>query len=294
MTDPVKALDLSKYTATVTDDVVNRWCAEGIGLLIIQMHPAGYGQERSLDLARTARRHRCDRHADGMPWDSYIYEYLAYPDWTEGACATMDLLAAEGNTNREGWLDTEDVDTGKGWSAEQRVQAIVRDFNVYDAWLAAHGCPRAGDYSGRWYVVGYLGNTSAFADRELWDGHYDRIADAAANFVPYGGWDRATIKQYAGTSVDIVGGVDLDVLSDAEAAELTHTEETDDMQHPVPDRYTQNGWNDWFTVAVNLQGIADAMGRQVDALSQEVAASSPATVADLRDRLAKISAIATV
>lgn len=61
------AVDVSKYTGVVTPDVVAQWRAAGVGLVIIQAHPAGYGQERSIELARVVE-------GSGMPWDAYIYQ----------------------------------------------------------------------------------------------------------------------------------------------------------------------------------------------------------------------------
>lgn len=227
----MRALDLSKFTSRVTAGVVNAWCAEGIGLLIVQAHPAGYGQERSIEIVRVICAHRCAKHSGGMPWDAYIYGYLEYSDWTVGACATLDILAAEGFVPREGWYDIEDVDTGKTWTPMQRVDAYNRDLAVFDSWLMAHGRPRAGVYTAIWYFSGYLQGVGApWADRELWDADYDQVADNEAGWVPYGGWTERRIKQYAGTSVDVVGGLDLDVLSAGEAAQVESGGEDVDAQ----------------------------------------------------------------
>ncbi len=205
-------LDVSKYTIPVDVGVVQSWQAAGIRLLIIQSHPADYGQERSLEIMRAAQ-------AAGMPFDAYVYQYLAYEDWLPGALATLDLAAAEGLLPRKVWLDVEDVDSGKGWTPEQREQAVQRDLDLCDAWLAAHGRPRASIYSAKWYWDPYLGGSSAFGDRQLWNANYDNVADTTV-FTPYGGWvaQDVAIKQYAGSQPD---GTDLDVLSAEEEAELT-------------------------------------------------------------------------
>src|SRR4051794_4283978 len=97
------ARDASKYTQVPAP--VDQWKAEGAQLIIIQAHPADYGQSRSLDLIRAVA-------AAGLPWDAYVYQYLAFTDWLPGALETLDMAAAEGLVPRKGWLDVEDVDSG--------------------------------------------------------------------------------------------------------------------------------------------------------------------------------------
>jgi hypothetical protein len=67
-----------------------------------------------------------------------------------------------------------------------------------------------------------MGDTFEFADRHLWDADYDGIPEAEASWSPYGGWTERRIKQFAGTSTLAgQGGVDLNVLSLKEVAEMS-------------------------------------------------------------------------
>lgn len=261
----LKALDASKFTVAPTP--VDAWQAAGAGLAIIQSHPANYGQERSLEIMRAV-------HGAGMPFDSYIYQYLAYLDWLPGALVTLDLAAAEGLLPRKLWLDVEDVDSGKGWSVVQRVAAIQRDLDLCDTWATAHGLPRTGVYGASWYWHPYLANTVAFADRQLWTAEYDNVADAAA-FTEFGGWESCRIKQYAGSQPD---GTDLDVLSEDEEADLNGGDMT-----PVPQDYRDKfGPNvTWPGVAANLEGI----------ISQVQAELAAAESTDAQAKLDKIKVI---
>jgi hypothetical protein len=155
--------------------------------------------------------------AAGMPWDAYVYQYLAFGDWLPGALQTLDLAAAEGLVPRKAWLDVEDVDSGKDWSQSQRVDAVQRDLDLMDAWLTAHDRPPAGIYSADWYWRPWLGNTARFTDRALWAAQYDNDPDTT-RFTSFGGWSDCRIKQYAGSQPD---GTDLDSLSADEAAALS-------------------------------------------------------------------------
>ena len=203
------ARDLSKYTKVMTADDFRAWRDQDIGLVIIQAHPPGYGQERSLDLVRAATEAE-------MPWDAYMYQYLAYTDWLPSALGTLDILAAEGLVPRKAWLDVEDVDSGKGWPVSDRIGAVWRDLALVDAWTAAQGRPEGGIYSAAWYWNGYMGGRHDFAERRLWAAQYDDVADASV-LTLFGGWSGCRIKQYAGSQPD---GTDLDVLSAEEAAEI--------------------------------------------------------------------------
>ncbi len=273
---PSLAVDASKFTVGLDGAAVDRWCGLGVRLAIVQAHPKGYGREQSLELIRALAAHRCPLHADGMPWDAYIYQYMADPDWTTSALGTLDLAAEDGHAPRELWLDVEDVDTERGWPAAWRQQAVERDLVACDAWAEAHGLPPTGIYSGKWYWDQYMG-AATFPGRELWDSNYDGQADAGVNFRPYGGWSQAAIKQYAGTStLSGVGGVDLDVLSVDEEAELSATVEQ-----------TQDDWYGWPSAeaaAINLKAIADELGLQVETLKGQLQEAQDAASALAQQR----------
>ena len=217
----VLAPDVSKYTTGLDANAVAAWKTLGVGLVIVQSHPAGYGRDSSLALMQTLSD-------GGLRWDAYIYQYMGDAGWTEGALQTLDLAASKGLVPRRLWLDVEDVDTERGWTAAQRVDAVRRDLGVLDQWSNRHQLLRAGIYSGRWYWGWdgahpcYMGNATDFSDRPWWPSQYDGIQDAG-RVALYGGWslDKVCAKQFAGTSVLAdVAGVDLGVLSAMEAARL--------------------------------------------------------------------------
>jgi hypothetical protein len=153
----------------------------------------------------------------GFSVDAYVWLWFdADIDDIHHKLSLIDGLAI-----RQLWLDVEDTAAIR-YDAATCNAKVSAALAVCDAYGTTSG-QRCGTYSGRWFWIDnrYMGNTTAFADRELWDANYDDVADAAMGFVPYGGWTGPRIKQFRGsTTVGTVGGLDLNVLSVLEAGEL--------------------------------------------------------------------------
>jgi len=232
------AVDASKFT--LEPFPVDQWKANGVGLVICQAHPAGYGNDKSIRLIRAVA-------AAGLPWDAYVYQYLNSPDWCTGALATLDAAAQEGLQPRKLWLDLEDVDQGQGWTVSQRVAAIQRDLAACDA----RGLT-VGIYSAAWWWNTRMDGGAFFTDRQLWAAQYDNVADTTA-FTPFGGWSSCRIKQYAGSQSD---GTDLDVLS---------AEEEADMPGVIPSDPTSDdpGWVAKKAQVVQIAGELQTVAQQL-------------------------------
>lgn len=217
-------VDVSNWTSPITPAELEQWKQRGVGLVIVQ---AWAGPVRTqLQLCQDA----------GIPTDAYVF---VYPGDT-AALIRSRLALCDGYTIRRLWLDVE----LQGVSP-QLVRMALGECDKYPTRLNPTGI-----YTGRWYwqpATGAMKNTTAFANRPLWDSNYDGVYDTTVDFKPYGGWTSATIKQYQDTStLDGVGNVDLDVLSASDAATLIPEE----PQLPV-------------SIIVG-QGMADAMRAHSD------------------------------
>jgi len=134
---------------------------------------------------------------NGLRVQGYLWCFPGAPR----SSATSRLAMFDGYALERLWLDVE--------QSGLRVADVNRDLTICDAYTGG----RTGVYSGRWFFAqqGWLGYT-AWSDRPLWDSNYDQIADATVDFKPYGGWTRAAVKQFAGTSaIGSVQQIDLDV-----------------------------------------------------------------------------------
>lgn len=180
---------------------LNAWKQLGIGLVIVQAinPPAPYPP------TQTRQQLGACRDA-GIPTDLYVY---LFPGDSPSAIVSRAALA-DGFQIRRVWLDCEEP----GISAQQIGSALA----VLDAYPSQ--TREAGVYTAQWFWPAYVG-TDAFRARPLWTAQYDGVPDP--NRVKlYGGWQAAAIKQYVGTSTLAgVGNVDLDILSDAEAAAVS-------------------------------------------------------------------------
>lgn len=206
------AVDLSNYSDPLTPAAVQALKDAGVELAICQAvdPPAPFPPTKT-----RAQIQACLE--GGLQVDVYVWLWF---DLTEQDIRNKMLLVAD-LPIRQVWLDVEDTAAIKYDQAtcEAKVAAALA---VCDGYPGSSGDP-TGVYSGRWFWADrrYLGNTTAFSDRELWDANYDDVADASVGFVPYGGWTAPRIKQYRGTtSLAGIGGLDLNVLSVDEAAEL--------------------------------------------------------------------------
>ncbi len=207
----LKATDCSNYTSDLTTDGLEAWKAEGVGLVIVQAidPPPNYPPGKTREQIQQCL-------AAGFAVDAYLYLWFSLgPD-----DITRKLSLLEGLPVRQLWLDVEDTAASEydQMTKETKVQVAL---SLCDAFMV--NGPRTGIYTGGWFWADphYMNNTPKFSDRKLWTAQYDGIPDATV-FTPYGGWHSCRIKQFAGTSeLGGITGVDINVLSDAEAAEIT-------------------------------------------------------------------------
>jgi hypothetical protein len=240
------AIDVSNYSSDFTPENLAALKDAGVGLVIVQSidPPAGYPAGKT-----RAQIEAC--LAAGLAVDGYVY--LWFDLGVDDMKRKLALL--DGLPIRQLWLDVEDESAARYSQAdcEAKVAAALAEC---DAFPTTGGQP-TGIYTGAWYWQPrtYMGNTTAFSDRKLWDAHYDTVADASVGFVPYGGWESCRIKQFAGSS-ELAGitGVDLDALSAEEAAEL---------EAGMPD--VDEGWQAKKGDVVRLAGELVAVADQIEA-----------------------------
>lgn len=255
----MRAVDVSNYSDEITADTLAAWRAADVGLVIIQAFPPSYAQ-----YAEQRRQMQACQDA-GMPFDVYVYDYLASPDWRDGALYGLDAAKAAGHVPGRVWLDEEDVSpSAQRLTAAEGVAAIQASVTA----AQARGWD-VGIYTGAWWWGPYTSNSTAFTALPLWLAQYDGVEDAAA-ITPVGGWTTAAVKQYAGTSsLRGVGGVDLNVLSAGEAARVNPptpvpappADDVDTLRRRVADLESALGY-----ATVDLAGRARALHDELDRL----------------------------
>lgn len=100
------------------------------------------------------------------------------------------------------WLDVESTGSNEraGITAEERIAevgdcvAMVRNAGL-----------EPGIYTGRWYWVPQMSNTTAFSDLPLWHSEYPADRHEVRT-VDYGGWTNVAIHQYA-SDIEVCGRV---------------------------------------------------------------------------------------
>ncbi len=234
------AVDVSNYTDALTAEEVQALKDAGVGLVIVQAvdPPAGYPAGKTRDQIEVCL-------AGGLAVDAYVWIWFDM----DSSDIQRKLSLLDGLAIRQLWLDVEDTAASK-YDAATCEQKVADALALCDAYGTTSN--QVGVYTGLWFWTDrrYMGNTVAFASRELWDAHYDLIPDSAVGFVPYGGWTTPRIKQYQGsTSLAGIAGLDLNVLSSAEAGELT----------PAPEPSPQPS-DPCASITADRDGLISALG----------------------------------
>jgi len=221
------AVDMSNFTDPVSSADIEGLKAAGVGHVIVQAvdPPPNYPAGRT-----RAQIQAC--LDGGLTVDAYVWLWFDLD--ANDIQRKLHLIA--GLNVRQIWLDVEDT-ASVNYSQADCEAKVTSALAACDAYPTSGG-GRTGVYSGRWFWLDrrYMGNCTTFADRLLWDANYDDVADARLGYVPYGGWDRPTIKQFRGTtSVAGIGGLDLNVLSVELETQLTPpaSEPTDPTTQPT-------------------------------------------------------------
>ncbi|HXU82489.1 MAG TPA: GH25 family lysozyme [Polyangia bacterium] len=92
-----------------------------------------------------------------------------------------------------------------------------------------------GIYTGRWWWVPRMGNSTAFADEPLWDADYTNVPELHPASL-YGGWTQRAIHQYTGNGA-LAGMAPLDL----DAVDPALLEEAEDMGQ-IEDLTTRLGY----------------------------------------------------
>lgn len=143
--------------------------------------------------------------AAGIETEAYVYQWFSSgPEFIRQRLNwALDELSAFPDVRRV-WLDCEqgEDDTppyGGGMETAEMVRLAIT--------IAGERGYEVGIYSAKWWFDRFLHEVTEFATLPLWAAQYDGVQDTA--IVPFGGWDRAEMKQYAGVGeLAGVGGID--------------------------------------------------------------------------------------
>lgn len=193
------AIDVSNYSGPIEGDRARALLDAGVRRVVVGTqyprppYPPGVAHRQVPALLEA-----------GLEVHIYVYLWLA----ADGGMQVRDALArVQRWSGRLGglWLDVEDT-TAEALSPAERLAAVRAAIEA--ARDAAPAIP-TGIYTARWYWREAMADTDACSSLPLWVAQYDGQRDLA--FTPFGGWQRAAMKQYAvDTSIAGVPNVDLD------------------------------------------------------------------------------------
>lgn len=205
MAEWLPGVDCSNWQA-LTPQNARALAASGVQLVIVRLSHENQG------LINTARA-QCQMVVDaGMRLHGYPWCY--FTESPEGAAQRVRDLYADLPIAHV-WPDCEE--THYVSTPGHNIDWLQRYLAVLEAQWPV------GIYTGRWWWVPYMGNSTVCADLPLWDAEYTG-APALGMAAPYGGWTRRAIHQYSGNgSLAGISPLDLNAVDPAllEEADMT-------------------------------------------------------------------------
>lgn len=195
--------------------------------------------------------------AAGIEVEAYVYQWFSGGESfiRQRMNWALDELAFYPDVRRV-WLDCEqgeddDPPYGGGLYTRDMIRLAVS--------LAGERGYEVGIYSAKWWMDRFLHEVTEFAHLPLWVAQYDGRQDTA--FVPFGGWERCEMKQYAGIGeIAGVGGIDVNWYEedDVELRMLSQVEAIEAVQQSAQAVGADHG--QWFEVT---GGYTPKPGRKV-------------------------------
>jgi GH25 family lysozyme M1 (1,4-beta-N-acetylmuramidase) len=189
----IASIDISNWTGFLTDQHIR----------CLKQHGIRYAVVRA-SLEPGMQRHEITRQqldvltAAGIETGVYLW---CYGGWSPEQTVIDTVALLDGRPARWFWLDVEDegdpVDAPWIAAAVGEIQRQGRE---------------PGIYTGAWYWQDrrYLNGETGFAHLPLWSAVYDSVPDLTV-WKPYGGWQRLTGKQYAGSGMQALCGLSCDL-----------------------------------------------------------------------------------
>ena len=130
-----------------------------------------------------------------------VYAFLYLGIDSAGQIVNACDVAEEYGVRRV-WLDVESTGANEraGITVAERIDEVERGVGQ----VLASGL-EPGIYTGRWYWVPQMGNTTAFSNLPLWHSEYPNDRHEVRT-VDYGGWTNVAIHQYA-SDIEVCGRV---------------------------------------------------------------------------------------
>jgi len=195
----IRAADISNYQNDITQAQLACWKELGWEHLIVR---GSLEDQRKRDIAHR----QLDMGAEaGLTLAVYVW---AYPSVDDPAEVAADAVREYGRHQPlVYWLDMEE--TGYAGTPNANITWLHRALAAFDA-LGV----RAGVYTGAWWWGPYMGMTTGFSERPLWDAAYN--GNPSLGNPGYGGWEQRRGHQYWGSGTGKIDGyaVDLNVFDE--------------------------------------------------------------------------------
>lgn len=198
------ALDVSHHSGELSIGQFTRAKERGVQRVIVGVAPASFP---------IAGRQIAAANAAGLEVEAYIYYYFAQ-NTTALTEAALSMLPAY---VKRVWVDVEDSTSGK---TPSQIAFMAR--GEYNRILSSGR--KSGIYTAKWFWDNHMQGLTVLSDLPLWDAWWNDKQGMAIR--PYGGWNKADLRQIKGDMFFNDIWCDLNVF-----------------EHVALDRYNE-GWND--------------------------------------------------
>lgn len=183
----MEAFDCSNYSGVISLEQAYEAYGQGYRKAIVQVidPPAYYP-------VSVWRQQIPTLLAVGFEVEAYVYLYLRDNPSGRVQWVLNQIGMLNNNVNRV-WLDVEDTD-------DSSISLEARQYALWESVETVRRSGRtAGIYTAAWYWQQYFPGVTWLSYLPLWVAQYDGVKDLNV-FNPFGGWSRAAMKQYVGTS----------------------------------------------------------------------------------------------
>lgn len=205
-------VDISEHQGNLTKAEVDLWVREGVEAAILNIRDAAW-VDRNVPVLRAAELDI---------FGPYVYLVMGYWETTHGLTLKAIDRAREWGCE---WVGLDAEDNGASSGVSERVNTLLHLVDlVEDNGLKPY------IYTGRWYWVPQMGNSTLFAGLPLWLSDYTTRNEPKYT-TNFGGWSTVSMHQFTSTPpAPFRSSLDLNYITDMGAFQMVTQKQYNELE----------------------------------------------------------------